>query len=163
MVLRPIEISGLLVTMSGGNTEQQIPECYTEVLHMTLLKWFALPLVFISVFCKKLEDTSVSDKYKNIYQNSHIESKNSCQNPAIAGTISMHAIKQRLMLPFHRCILQREINAAVHSSEMGWLEEQQQTSGYNKTLPSQFYTQGLLFQLGTVVAIDIQEINRQHR
>lgn len=110
--------------MSGGNTEQQIPECYTEVLYMTLLKWFAFPLVFISVFCKKLEDTSISDKYKNIYQNSHIENKNSCQNPAIAG---MSATKERLVLPFNRCVLQREINATVHSLEMDWLEEQWQT------------------------------------
>lgn len=79
MVLRPIEIYGLLVKMSGRNTEQQIPACYTEVLHVTVLKWFVFPLEFISGFCKKLEDTSVSRKYKNIYQNSRIENKTSCQ------------------------------------------------------------------------------------
>lgn len=75
MVHRPIEIYELLVKMSGGNTEEKIPVCYTEVLHVTFLKWFAFPLEFIRFFCKKLEDTSVSDKYKNTYQSSHIEKK----------------------------------------------------------------------------------------
>lgn len=125
MVHRPLEIYELLVKMSGRNTKQQIPVCYTEVLHMTFLKWFAFPLEFISGFCEKLEDTSVS--HKNIYQSSHIENKSSCQNPAIGGTISMHATKQRLMHPFNRCVLQREEKAAVFSLELDQLEEQWQT------------------------------------
>lgn len=73
--------------------------CYTEVSYVTFLKWFAFPLEFETAFCKKLEDTSVSHKYKNIYQSSHIENKNSCQNPAIAGTISMHATNKGLCFP----------------------------------------------------------------
>lgn len=148
MVHRPIDIYGLLVKMSGRNTEQQIPVCYTEVLHMMFLKWFAFPLEFISVFSKKLEDTSVSHKYKNIYQSSHIENKNSCQNPAIAGTMNMYAAKQRLMLPFNRCVLQREVNAAVLSLELDQLEEQWADLGLQlTTLQFQFYMQKLLLKL----------------
>lgn len=108
-------------------TQEKIPVCYAAVLHVTFLKQFAFPLQFIWFFCKKLEDTSVSDKYKNTYQSSHIQKKNSCQNPAIVGTISMYATKQRLVLPSNRCILQREINAAVLNTEMDQLEEQWQT------------------------------------
>lgn len=104
---------------------------------MTFLKWFAIPLDFISVFCKKFEDTSVSHKYKNIYQSSHKENKNSCQNPAIAGAVSIHATKQRFVLPFDRYVLQREINAAVLSSELDQLKNngRLRAAAYNSSIP----------------------------
>lgn len=62
-------------------------------IHVTFLKWFASPLEFSSGSLKKLEDTGVSDKYKNTYQRSHVENKIFCQNPAVISMIRIHATK----------------------------------------------------------------------
>lgn len=38
---------------------------HRSLTHVTLLKWLASPLEFLSVSVKTLKDTGVSDKHKN--------------------------------------------------------------------------------------------------